>query len=173
MFMKTTIKYVAIDSYKDTVLNQVVYTGKVKVTIADDIDVIVRNVDDDGVVEFEKAKGKTFKMKSSAFSAQLRNGVDDAMSGMLSYFLDSNKELGNDKYVAQLNVILAGATIDVVAELQASEDDAEDTKEVYFYTISNIELTSMAKLVIGSKFCRECLYITDINDIKAFISTLE
>lgn len=173
MFMKTTIKYVAIDSYKDSVLNQVVYTGKVKITIADDIDVIVRNVDTDGVVEFEKAKGKTFKMKSGAFSAQLRNGVDDAMSGMLSYFLDSNKELGNDKYVAQLNVILAGATIDVVAELQASEDDAEDTKEVYFYTISNIELTSMAKLVIGSKFCRECLYITDINDIKAFISTLE
>lgn len=171
--MKTTIKYVAIDSYKDSVLNQVVYTGKVKVTIADDIDVIARNVDDDGVVEFEKAKSKTFKMKSNAFSAQLRNGVDDAMSGMLSYFLDSNKELGNDKYVAQLNVILAGATIDVVAELQASEDDAEDTKEVYFYTISNIELTSMAKLVIGSKFCRECLYITDINDIKAFISTLE
>lgn len=171
--MKTTIKYVAIDSYKDSVLNQVVYTGKIKITIADDIDVIVRNVDDDGVVEFEKAKGKTFKMKSGAFSAQLRNGVDDAMSGMLSYFLDSNKELGNDKYVAQLNVILAGATIDVVAELQASEDDAEDTKEVYFYTISNIELTSMAKLVIGSKFCRECLYITDINDIKAFISTLE
>lgn len=173
MFMKTTIKYVAVDSYKDSVLNQVVYTGKIKVTIADDIDVIVRNVDSDGVVEFEKAKGKTFKMKSGAFSAQLRNGVDDAMSGMLSYFLDSNKELGNDKYVAQLNVILAGATIDVVAELQASEDDAEDTKEVYFYTISNIELTSMAKLVIGSKFCRECLYITDINDIKAFISTLE
>ena len=173
MFMKTTIKYVAIDSYKDSVLNQVVYTGKVKVTIADDIDVIVRNVDDDGVVEFVKAKGKTFKMKSGAFSAQLRNGVDDAMSGMLSYFLDSNKELGNDKYVAQLNVILAGATIDVVAELQTSEDDAEDTKEVYFYTISNIELTSMAKLVIGSKFCRECLFITDINDIKAFISTLE
>lgn len=171
--MKTTIKYVAIDSYKDSVLNQVVYTGKIKITIADDIDVIVRNVDSDGVVEFEKAKGKTFKMKSGAFSAQLRNGVDDAMSGMLSYFLDSNKELGNDKYVAQLNVILAGATIDVVAELQASEDDAEDTKEVYFYTISNIELTSMAKLVIGSKFCRECLYITDINDIKAFISTLE
>lgn len=171
--MKTTIKYVAIDSYKDSVLNQVVYTGKIKITIADDIDVIARNVDDDGVVEFEKAKGKTFKMKSGAFSAQLRNGVDDAMSGMLSYFLDSNKELGNDKYVAQLNVILAGATIDVVAELQASEDDAEDTKEVYFYTISNIELTSMAKLVIGSKFCRECLYITDINDIKAFISTLE
>lgn len=171
--MKTTIKYVAVDSYKDSVLNQVVYTGKIKVTIADDIDVIVRNVDSDGVVEFEKAKGKTFKMKSGAFSAQLRNGVDDAMSGMLSYFLDSNKELGNDKYVAQLNVILAGATIDVVAELQASEDDAEDTKEVYFYTISNIELTSMAKLVIGSKFCRECLYITDINDIKAFISTLE
>lgn len=171
--MKTTIKYVAIDSYKDSVLNQVVYTGKVKVTIADDIDVIVRNVDDDGVVEFVKAKGKTFKMKSGAFSAQLRNGVDDAMSGMLSYFLDSNKELGNDKYVAQLNVILAGATIDVVAELQTSEDDAEDTKEVYFYTISNIELTSMAKLVIGSKFCRECLFITDINDIKAFISTLE
>lgn len=171
--MKTTIKYVAIDSYKDSVLNQVVYTGKIKITIADDIDVIVRNVDSDSVVEFEKAKGKTFKMKSGAFSAQLRNGVDDAMSGMLSYFLDSNKELGNDKYVAQLNVILAGATIDVVAELQASEDDAEDTKEVYFYTISNIELTSMAKLVIGSKFCRECLYITDINDIKAFISTLE
>lgn len=171
--MKTTIKYVAIDSYKDSVLNQVVYTGKVKVTIADDIDVIARNVDADGVVEFEKAKGKTFKMKSGAFSAQLRNGVDVAISGMLSYFLDSNKELGNDKYVAQLNVILAGATIDVVAELQASEDDAEDTKEVYFYTISNIELTSMAKLVIGSKFCRECLYITDINDIKAFISTLE
>ena len=171
--MKTTIKYVAIDSYKDSVLNQVVYTGKIKVTIADDIDVIVRNVDNDGVVEFEKAKGKTFKMKSNAFSAQLRNGVDDAMSGMLSYFLDSNKELGNDKYIAQLNVILAGATIDVVAELQASEDDAEDTKEMYFYTISNIELTSMAKLVIGSKFCRECLYITDINDIKAFISTLE
>lgn len=171
--MKTTIKYVTIDSYKDSVLNQVVYTGKVKVTIADDIDVIIRNVDSDGVVEFEKAKGKTFKMKSGAFSAQLRNGVDDAMSGMLSYFLDSNKELGNDKYVAQLNVILAGATIDVVAELQASEDDTEDSKEVYFYTISNIELTSMAKLVIGSKFCRECLYITDINDIKAFISTLE
>ena len=171
--MKTTIKYVAIDSYKDSVLNQVVYTGKVKVTIADDVDVIIRNVDNDGVVEFEKAKGKTFKMKSNAFSAQLRNGVDDAMSGMLSYFLDSNKELGNDKYVAQLNVILAGATIDVTAELQESEDDVEDSREVYFYTISDIELTSMAKLVIGSKFCRECLFMTDMNDIKAFISTLE
>lgn len=170
--MKTTIKYVTIDSYKDSVLNQVIYTGKTKVTIADDIDVIKRNVDDDGVVAFEKAKGKTFKMKSSAFSAQLRNSVPDSMTAMLSYFLDSNKSLGDNEYFAKLNTILAGATADITAELKAA-DDEDDSHESYFYTITNIELSSMAKLVIGSKFCRECLYITDINDIKALISTLE
>ena len=173
MFMKTTIKYVARDSYKDSVLDKIVYTGKVKITIAGEIDVITRDVDNDGVVEFNKGKGKTFKMKSSAFSAQLRNSVPDSMTAMLSYFLDSNKVLGDDEYFAKLNTILAGATIDVVAELQESDDDAEDTRDVYFYTISDIELSSMGKLVVASKFCRECLYITDINDIKALISTLE
>lgn len=171
--MKTTIKYVARDMYKDSVLEKVIYTGKIKVCVSNDVDVIQRNVDDDGVVEFTKGLSKTFKMKSGAFNAQIRNNVSDSWSGMLSYFLDANKALTEDNYYAQLNVVLSGAEIELASELKESDDDSDDSREVYFYTISNIELTSMAKLVIGSKFCRECLFMTDMNDIKSFISTLE
>lgn len=171
--MKTTIKFVSRDSYMDKVLNKVIYTNKVKITIKDDIDVIVKDEDDDGVVVFNKGLGKTFKMKNCAFNAQIRNNVPDSWLGMLSYFLDANKALTEDNYYAQLNVILSGAEVELTSELKESDDDAEDSKEVYFYTISNVELTSMAKLVIGSKFCRECLFMTDMNDIKSFISTLE
>jgi hypothetical protein len=173
MIMKTTIKYVARDMYKDSVLEKVIYTGKIKVCVSNDVDVIQRNVDDDGVVEFTKGLSKTFKMKSGAFNAQIRNNVSDSWSGMLSYFLDANKALTEDNYYAQLNVVLSGAEIELASELKESDDDSDDSREVYFYTISNIELTSMAKLVIGSKFCRECLFMTDMNDIKSFISTLE
>lgn len=173
MIMKTTIKYVARDMYKDSVLEKVIYTGKIKVCVSNDVDVIQRNVDDDGVVEFTKGLSKTFKIKSGAFNAQIRNNVPDSWLGMLGYFLDSNKTLSEEQYYAQLNVVLSGAEINLEAKLQEADDDAEDSKEVYFYTISDIELTSMAKLVIGSKFCRECLFMTDMNDIKSFISTLE
>lgn len=173
MIMKTTIKSVARDQYKDSVLNEVINTGKVKVTINSDIDIIQRNVDDDGVVEFIKAKAKTFKMKSSAFSAQVRNNVPETWCSLVSYFLDANKELSAEKYMAQLSLIMNGATCIIDAELQQSDDSDEDSHEVYFYTISDIELSSMAKLIIGSKFCREVLFMTDMNEIKAFVSTLD
>lgn len=153
--MNTTIKSVRGEKYDGE------YTGKLIITIDGTIKGVQRNVDADGVISFDVADDNILRMNWTAVSAQLRNGVDGTMAVALNYRLDSAKEDSIEKRLALLNTILAGAKIDVVVE-EKDDKDGED-KTVVFYSMSNIQLSNMAKFVIGQYFVHNMLGIEDVK----------
>lgn len=164
--MKTTIKSVRMDKFEN------VFTGKVIVTIADDILGIVRNVDKDGVISFDKQLGKTMRITLNAFSAQLRQVVDDKLVQAFGYRIDAAKAGGVEEMINVLNVILSGATIEVVAEEHKATEGDDDSHDVIFYKISSLKLDDMMDYLVAQHFVENFMKVTDMTRQQLFISKL-
>ena len=159
--MKTTIKSIRMEKFEGQ------FTGKVIVTIADDILGFVRTVDADGVIEFKQDNVKQMRMQLTALSAQVRQAVGDKFTTAFGYRLDSAKAGGVEELVNVLNVILTDATIEVEAAVQkADEDDA------IFYKISEVKLDEMMSYLVAQHFVENFMKVTDMTRQQVFITKL-
>ena len=165
--MKTTIKSVRIDNFEGEP------TRKLLVSISDAMKGVIRNVDADGVITFKVVDDcTTIRMRDVALSAQVRNEVDAALQSAVNYRLDTAKAVGFSELVSVLNVILAGATVDIEPEVkEASVEDGEE-HTVVFYKMKDIELSNMAKFVIGQFFVNNFMKIEDVNQQMAMVKAM-
>ena len=153
------------------------FTGKVIVTIADDILGFVRTVDADGVIEFKQDNVKQMRMQLTALSAQVRQAVGDKFTTAFGYRLDSAKAGGVEELVNVLNVILTDATIEVEAAVQkaavqkADEADA-DSHDAIFYKISEVKLDEMMSYLVAQHFVENFMKVTDMTRQQVFITKL-
>lgn len=164
--MKTTIKSIRMEKFEGQ------FTGKVIVTIADDILGFVRNVDNDGVVTFEQQNVKRMKMQLTAFSAQCRQAVGDKFVTAFGYLLDSAKVEGVEHLVNHMNVILTGSTIEVEAELQNADEADADSHDAIFYKISEVKLDEMMQYLVAQHFVENFMKVTDMTRQQIFITKL-
>lgn len=157
--MKTTIKSLSAEMFQGE------YTGKLVIRIDGDIKGIKRNVDADGVITYEVADGNVMRMAWSAFSAQLRNAVDVNISAALNFRLDAEKDSSDSKRIAILNVICAGAEIEVEAkELDVAATDEVEAHKAISYTISKVKLSKIARLVVGQYFVANAMCIAGVSE---------
>lgn len=164
--MKTTIKSIRIEKFESQ------FTGKVIVTIADDILGFVRNVDADGVITFEQQNVKQVRMQLTALSAQVRQAVDDKFVTAFGYQLDSAKAGGVEELVNYMNVILTGSTIEIEAELQKADEADADSHDAIFYKISKVELNEMMQYLVAQHFVEKFMKVTDMTRQQIFITKL-
>lgn len=162
--MNTTIKSVRGEKYDGE------YTGKLVITIDGTIKGVQRDVAANGVITFNIADGNVLRMDWSAVSGQLRSEVDGTIATALNYRLDCAKEESIEKRLALLNTILSGATIDV--DYKEKDDKDTNGKTVVFYNIKNIQLSVMAKFIIGQYFVHNMLGIEDVKQQLPMIDTM-
>jgi hypothetical protein len=147
------------------------FTGKVIVTIADDILGFVRNVDADGVITFEQQNVKHMRMQFTALSAQVRQAVDDKFTTAFGYRLDSAKACV-EELVNVLNVILTDATIEVEAAVQKADEANADSHDAIFYKISEVKLDEMMSYLVAQHFVENFMKVTDMTRQQLFITKL-
>ena len=166
--MKTTIKSVRPEMFNGEA------TGKVIVNVSDAMKGVERNVDGDGVITFQFIDTCTaLRMQSVALSAQVRNEVDAALQSAVNYRLDAAKALGFNELVSVLNVILAGATVDIECEAkEAEKTDEEEQHTVVFYKMKNLELSNMAKFVVAQFFVNNFMKVEDVNQQMTMIKAM-
>lgn len=167
--MKTTIKSVRPEMFAGEA------TGKVIVSVTDAMKGVERNVDSDGVITFAVVDTCTsIRMQSVALSAQIRNGVDATLQSVVNYRLDAAKALGFNELVSVLNVILAGATVDVDCEVKEAEaaESTEEEHTVVFYKMKDIELSNMAKFVVAQFFVNNFMKVEDVNQQMLMIKAM-
>ena len=165
--MKTTIKSIRMEKFEGQ------FTGKVIITIADDILGFVRNVDADGVITFEQQNVKQMRMQLTALSAQVRQAVGDKFTTAFGYRLDSAKAGGGvEELVNVLNVILTDATIEVVAAVQKADEADADSHDAIFYKISEVKLDEMMSYLVAQHFVENFMKVTDMTRQQVFITKL-
>lgn len=164
--MKTIIKSVRMDKLDGN------FTGKVIVSIADDITGFVREVDGDGVIEFKQAQLPQFKIALSALSAQCRNTVDDKLITAFGYRLDVAKAGGVDELVNVLNVVLNGATIEIEHEVQTADESDDQSHDAIFYKITSLKLSPMMNYLVAQHFVENFMKVTDMDRQQIFIKQL-
>lgn len=164
--MKTTIKSIRMEKFEGQ------FTGKVIVTIADDILGFVRTVDADGVIEFKQDNVKQMRMQLTALSAQVRQAVGDKFTTAFGYRLDSAKAGGVEELVNVLNVILTDATIEVEAAVQKADEADADSHDAIFYKISEVKLDEMMSYLVAQHFVENFMKVTDITRQQVFITKL-
>lgn len=164
--MKTTIKSIRMEKFEGQ------FTGKLIITIADDILGFVRNIDADGVIEFKQDNVKQMKMQLTAFSAQCRQAVDDKFTIAFGYQLDSAKVLGVEHLVNDMNVLLSGATIEVEAEVKKADETDADSHDAIFYKISEVKLDEMMSYLVAQHFVENFMKVTDMTRQQVFITKL-
>ena len=166
--MKTTIKSVRPEMFNGEA------TGKVIINVADGMKGVERNVDGDGVITFQFIDTCTaLRMQSVALSAQVRNEVDAALQSAVNYRLDAAKALGFNELISVLNVILAGATVDIECEAkEAEKTDEEEQHTVVFYKMKNLELSNMAKFVVAQFFVNNFMKMEDVNQQMTMIKAM-
>ena len=148
------------------------FTGKVIVTIADDIIGFVRNVDSEGVITFEQQNVKQMRMQLTAFSAQCRQAVSDKFVTAFGYRLDSAKIEGVEHLVNNMNVILTGSTIEVEAAVQKADEADADSHDAIFYKISEVKLDEMMSYLVAQHFVENFMKVTDMTRQQIFITKL-
>lgn len=163
--MKTTIKSIRMEKFEGQ------FTGKVIVTIADDILGFVRNVDD-GVITFEQQNVKQMRMQLTALSAQVRQVVGDKFTTAFGYRLDSAKAGGVEELVNVLNVILTDATIEVEAAVQKADEADANSHDAIFYKISEVKLDEMMSYLVAQHFVENFMKVTDMTRQQVFITKL-
>lgn len=169
--MKTTIKSVRPEMFNGEA------TGKVIVNVSDAMKGVQRNVDDDGVIVFEVVDTCTaLRMQSVALSAQVRNEVDATLQSAVNYRLDAAKAFGFNELVSVLNVILAGATVDIECEAKEAKEaksaDEEEQHTVVFYKIKDLELSNMSKFVVAQFFVNNFMKVEDVNQQMTMIKAM-
>lgn len=164
--MKTTIKSIRMEKFEGQ------FTGKVIVTIADDILGFVRNVDSEGVITFEQQNVKQMRMQLTALSAQVRQAVGDKFTTAFGYRLDSAKAGGVEELVNVLNVILTNATIEVEAAVQKADEADADSHDAIFYKISEVKLDEMMSYLVAQHFVENLMKVTDMTRQQVFITKL-
>lgn len=169
--MKTTIKSVRPEMFNGEA------TGKVIVNVSDAMKGVERSVDGDGVITFQFVDTCTaLRMQSVALSAQVRNEVDATLQSAVNYRLDAAKAIGFNELVSVLNVILAGAIVDIECEAkEAKEAEKTDDKEqhtVVFYKMKNLELSNMAKFVVAQFFVNNFMKVEDVNQQMTMIKAI-
>lgn len=164
--MKTTIKSIRMEKFEGQ------FTGKVIVTIADDILGFVRNVDADGVITFEQQNVKQMRMQLTALSAQVRQAVGDKFTTAFGYRLDSAKAGGVEELVNVLNVILTDTTIEVEAAVQKADEADADSHDAIFYKISEVKLDEMMSYLVAQHFVENFMKVTDMTRQQVFITKL-
>lgn len=175
--MKTTIKSIRPEMFAGE------FTGKVIVSVADAMKGVERNVDADGVITFAVVDTCTaLRMQSVALSAQVRNGVDATLQSAVNYRLDAAKAVGFNELVSVLNVVLAGATVDIECDAKGekkAEDETKDATEsteeehtVVFYKMKDIELSNMAKFVVAQFFVNNFMKIEDVNQQMSMVKAM-
>lgn len=169
--MKTTIKSVRPEMFNGEA------TGKVIVNVSDAMKGVERNVDGDGVITFAVVDTCTaLRMQSVALSAQVRNEVDAVLQSAVNYRLDAAKALGFNELVSVLNVILAGATVDIECDAKEAKEteksDEEEQHTVVFYKMKNLELSNMAKFVVAQFFVNNFMKVEDVNQQMMMIKAM-
>lgn len=164
--VKTTIKSVRMEKFEGQ------FTGKLVVSIADEVTGFIRNVDSDGVVSFEQAQLPQIKMAIGAFLAQCRQVVDDKFVTAFGYRLDAAKVGGIEELVSALNVILNGATIEIDSELKEADKDMEDSHDAIFYKIQSLKLTEMMSYLVAQYFVENFMKVADMTRQQIFIKQL-
>lgn len=167
--MKTSIKSVRPEMFAGE------FTGKVIVSVADAMKGVERNVDADGVITFAVVDTCTsLRMQSVALSAQVRNEVDATLQSAVNYRLDAAKATGFNELISVLNVMLAGASVDVECEIKEAEaaEDGEEAHTVVFYKMKNLELSNMAKFVVAQFFVNNFMKIEDVNQQMAMVKAM-
>ena len=158
--MKTTIKSIRMEKFEGQ------FTGKVIVTIADDILGFVRTVDADGGIEFKQDNVKQMRMQLTAFSAQVRQAVGDKFTTAFGYRLDSAKADGVEGLVNVLNVILTDATIEVEAAVQKADEADADSHDAIFYKISEVAQHFVENFMKVTDMTRQQMFITKLFGVK-------
>lgn len=164
--MKTTIKSIRMEKFEGQ------FTGKLIITIADDILGFVREVDNDGVITFKQQEMKQMKMQLTALSAQCRAAVNTKLVTAFGYRLDSAKVLGVEHLVNDMNVLLSGATIEVEAEVKKADETDADSHDAIFYKISKVELDEMMQYLVAQYFVENFMKVTDMTRQQVFITKL-
>lgn len=169
--MKTTIKSVRPEMFNGEA------TGKVIVNVSDAMKGVERNVDGDGVITFAVVETCTaLRMQSVALSAQVRNEVDAALQSAVNYRLDAAKALGFNELVSVLNVILAGATVDIECDAKEAKEvektNEEEQHTVVFYKMKDLELSNMAKFVVAQFFVNNFMKVEDVNQQMTMIKAM-
>ena len=164
--MKTTIKSIRIEKFEGQ------FTGKVIVTIADDILGFVRKVDNDGIITFEQANVKQMRMQLTALSAQCRQAVSDKFVTAFGYQLDCAKVDGVEHLVNHMNVLLSGSTIEVEAEVQKADEADAESHDAIFYKIANVELDETMQYLVAQHFVEKFMKVTDMSRQQVFITKL-
>lgn len=148
------------------------FTGKVIVSIADEVTGYIREVDNAGVIEFKQAQVPHIKMAISAFSAQCRQNIDDKFVTAFGYRLDAAKLEGVEMLVNVLNVILNGAIIEVDSEFKKGDAADEDSHDSIFYKITSLKLSPMMNYLVAQHFVEDFMKVTDMKRQELFIKQL-
>lgn len=164
--MKTTIKSIRMEKFEGQ------FTGKLVVTIADEVTGFVRNVDKDGVITFEQAQVPHIKIALSAFSAQCRQAIDDKFVTAFGYRIDAAKAGGVEEMVNVFNVILNGATIEIDSELQKATEGDDESHDTIFYKITSLKLSPMMSYLVAQHFVENFMKVADMNRQQVFIKQL-
>lgn len=164
--MKTTVKSVRMDKLDGN------FTGKVIVAIADEITGFVREVGEGGVVEFKQAQQPQFKLALSAFSAQVRNVVDEKFVTAFGYRLDSAKLGGVEELINVLNVVLSGATIELDSEFKKGVEDDTESHDAIFYKVASVKLSTMMGYLVAQHFVENFMKVADMDRQQIFIKQL-
>lgn len=164
--MKTTIKSIRMEKFEGQ------FTGKLIISITDDILAFVRNVDTDGVITFKQDNAKVIRMQLSALSAQCRAAVNTKLVTAFGYRLDAAKETSVDEMCNVLNVILSGATIDVEANVQQADEANDQAHDAIFYKISKLNLNEMSQYLVAHYFIEMFMKVHDVTRQQTMIAKL-
>ncbi len=143
-------------------------TDRVIIRLTDEIDVVAREVDEDGVITFIQGKSKTIKQNISVFFARIRQAVDEDFLAPFNFILDKATEgkiNPTDALLSRVNAVsiaLTNASVDIEATFGVVNVDGEE-HTVCNYEYSNLKLSNNQRRAIAMRFAGEFGGITDVR----------